>query len=61
MEARSECGGNLVRLGETRYSSGAMPTDRLYTGQVEEAELGLYYYVARMFDPALGRFLARTA
>lgn len=32
------------------------PTDYGYTGQREEAELGLYYYVARWYDPALARF-----
>ncbi len=28
-----------------------------YTGQVQLAAVGLYYYKARMYDPALGRFL----
>ncbi len=34
-----------------------MGTDRRYTGQREEAGLGLYDYNARYYDPALGRFL----
>jgi RHS repeat-associated protein len=34
-----------------------MPTDRQFTGQRAEASLGFYDYVARQFDPALGRFL----
>jgi RHS repeat-associated protein len=34
-----------------------MPTDRQYTGQRREASLGFYDYVARQYDPALGRFL----
>ncbi len=43
--------------GETRYSGGAvMPTDRLYTGQIAEPILGLYFYNARWVDPVLGRF-----
>ena len=41
--------------GETRYSFGAIPTDRLYTGQYE-AEAGLYFYNARWYDFHLGRF-----
>ena len=41
--------------GETRYSFGATPTDRLYTGQYE-AEAGLYFYNARWYDNQLGRF-----
>jgi len=45
-------------FGETRASSGATNTDYRYTGQRSEAEIGLYYYVARFFDPALGRFLS---
>jgi len=42
--------------GETRYSEGTTPTSRRYTGQYEEAELGLYFYGARWGDPQLGRF-----
>ena len=44
-------------FGEIRYDSGTMTTDYLYTGQREEAEIGLYYYVARWYDPAIGRFV----
>jgi len=47
--------------GETRYSSGALPTTYLYTGQRRESSLGgsdgLYYYGARFYDPWLGRFI----
>jgi len=43
--------------GTTRYEYGAAPTDRRYTGQREEASLGLYFYNARWYDPALGRFI----
>jgi len=42
--------------GETRYSSGPTPTDYRYTGQRQEAGIGLYYYRARWYDPELGRF-----
>jgi RHS repeat-associated protein len=41
--------------GETRYTGGDTPTQRRYTGQIE-AEAGLYFYQARWYDPALGRF-----
>jgi RHS repeat-associated protein len=43
--------------GGTRYSSGTTPTSYRYTGQ-REAEVGLYYYGARYFDPQLGRFIS---
>jgi RHS repeat-associated protein len=41
--------------GETRFTDGDTPTQRRYTGQIE-AEAGLYFYNARWYDPALGRF-----
>ena len=44
-------------FGETRYSSGITSTDYRYTGQLEQADLNLYYYNARFYDPALGRFV----
>jgi len=44
-------------FGEIRYDSGTMTTDYLYTGQRQEAEIGLYYYGARWYDPAIGRFI----
>ncbi len=34
-----------------------LPTDRQYTGQRWDADLGLYDYRARTYDPALGRFI----
>jgi len=45
-------------FGETRYSSGALGTDYKFTGQREQAELGLYFYGARWFDPSIGRFIS---
>ncbi len=42
--------------GETRYSSGSTPTTYHFTGQREDASIGLYYYGARYYDPVLGRF-----
>lgn len=33
------------------------PTDYRYTSQLSQVEIGLYYYNARWYDPALGRFV----
>ncbi len=45
--------------GEQRYSTGItpLPTTFRYTGQRESASFGLYYYGARWYDTALGRFV----
>jgi RHS repeat-associated protein len=43
-------------FGETRYSYGTLGTDYHFTGQREEASLGIYYFNARWMDPSLGRF-----
>jgi RHS repeat-associated protein len=43
-------------FGETRFSSGNLGTDYKFTGQREEASLGIYYFNARWIDPSLGRF-----
>ncbi len=45
-------------FGETRLSTGTMFTDRLYTGQRQIAELGIYHFNARFYSPKLGRFLS---
>ncbi|GAB4582093.1 MAG: hypothetical protein Fur0022_48460 [Anaerolineales bacterium] len=43
--------------GEVRYQSGTLPTKYTYTGQYSHtADFGLMYYVARWYDPVLGRF-----
>jgi RHS repeat-associated protein len=42
--------------GETRFSSGTTPTTWRFTGQREDATIGLYYFNARYLDPQLGRF-----
>ena len=44
--------------GGGRWSSGTMPTRRLYTGQVSDAASGLDYYNARSYDPTLGQFVS---
>jgi RHS repeat-associated protein len=43
-------------FGGTRYTWGSTPTSYRYTGQRQEESLGLYFYNARWYDPALGRF-----
>jgi RHS repeat-associated protein len=59
----TDAGGTVVSevrystFGEIRYQNGTLTTDYLYTGQRQEAEIGLYYYVARWYDPAIGRFI----
>jgi RHS repeat-associated protein len=40
-----------------RFSTGALPTDKKFTGQRLD-NTGLYYYGARYYDPALGRFIS---
>jgi RHS repeat-associated protein len=42
--------------GATR-GPDAVDTPYQYTGQRHEADLGLYYYRARWYDPSLGRFI----
>jgi len=44
-------------FGETR-GTGSSTTDYRYTGQREEEEIGLYFYKARFYDPALCRFIS---
>ena len=43
--------------GQGGRSAGTTPTTYRYTGQRSEATIGLYYYGARWYDPALGRFI----
>jgi RHS repeat-associated protein len=43
--------------GETRYTSGSTPTSYRFTGQREDATIGLYFYNARYYDASLGRFV----
>jgi RHS repeat-associated protein len=55
-------GGKVAELryhpwGGKRFASGTTPTARRYTGQIEDAAIGLYFYNARYYDGALGRFI----
>ncbi len=44
-------------FGEIRYANGAAVTDKLYTGQQQETEIGLSYYIARFYDPVIAHFI----
>jgi RHS repeat-associated protein len=44
--------------GEARYTYNTTPTSYQFTGQRNDYYIGLYFYNARYYDPALGRFLA---
>jgi len=44
--------------GETRLTTGAIYTDKLFTGQREITGLGVYHYGARFYSPRIGRFLS---
>jgi len=43
--------------GETRYAWESTPTTFQYTGQRNDAIIGLLFYNARYYDSALGRFI----
>ena len=59
----SETGGRMSEIrykpwGESRYTFGATPTQRRFTGQVlDEVAGGLYFYNARYYDPYLNRWI----
>jgi RHS repeat-associated protein len=44
--------------GQSRYSSGTMPTDLGFTGQHSDGVTGLDYYVSRYYDPTVGQFIS---
>jgi hypothetical protein len=39
--------------GETRFSTGTMFTDKLYTRQREMSGLGIHHYGARFYSPCI--------
>jgi RHS repeat-associated protein len=44
--------------GTPRWSQGTLPTDYTFTGQRDEAGIGLMHYGARFYSPRLGRFVS---
>jgi RHS repeat-associated protein len=44
-------------FGSVRSTTGALPTDKKFTGQRLDAT-GLYYYGARYYDATIGRFIS---
>jgi RHS repeat-associated protein len=60
----TDANGNVVGeqryypYGETRFTTGSMYTDKLFTGQREITGLGIYHYGARFYSQKLGRFLS---
>ena len=53
-----DLGGTLAKMGYQPYGTSANATGPFgYTGQRFDTVSGLYYYRARMYSPALGRFL----
>ena len=56
-------GGNVEEIhyypfGETITDTGSVSVSHKYTSQELDIETGLYYYNARYYDPALGRFIS---
>jgi RHS repeat-associated protein len=45
-------------FGSERWTNGAMPTPYKFTDQHAEDSVGLYDYDARMYSPALARFIS---
>jgi RHS repeat-associated protein len=45
-------------FGELRITPSDLGTDYKFTGQREEASLGIYFFNARWYDGSLGRFLS---
>ena len=61
----SDSSGNQTEVnayypfGRTQTASpqAGFQVSRRFTGQILDAETGLYYYNARYYDPELGRFI----
>jgi RHS repeat-associated protein len=48
---------NYTPLGEANaFDPGSSLTNHLFTGEAYDSDLELYYFRARMYDPAIGRF-----
>ncbi|MCJ7831029.1 MAG: RHS repeat-associated core domain-containing protein, partial [Dehalococcoidia bacterium] len=46
-------------FGAVKTKTGDGDTAYRFTGELQDAESGMYYLRARYYDPALGRFLGR--
>jgi RHS repeat-associated protein len=46
-------------FGKVLEQKGTIPNPFIFTGREFDQEIGLYYYRARYYDPALGRFLSQ--
>ncbi|MDK0575378.1 RHS repeat-associated core domain-containing protein, partial [Clostridium perfringens] len=44
-------------FGDTRSSTGTLPTEKKFTSQRLDST-GLYYYGARYYDASIGRFIS---
>src|SRR5438105_642636 len=42
--------------GVSRDAGTNLGTDHLFTGQVQDQAIGLYWYASRAYDPVIGRF-----
>ena len=47
-----------MRLGKLTASTGSLVNPFQYTARESDTETGLYYYLARYYDPSAGRFLS---
>ena len=52
-----DTGTRYYPWGGVRWSSGASPTDYMFTGQQEVSYINLYWYGSRWYDQSLGRFI----
>ncbi|TAK31709.1 MAG: RHS repeat-associated core domain-containing protein [Chloroflexota bacterium] len=50
-------GMRYLPYGGSRDAGTNLQTDHLFTSQVLDASIGLYWYNSRAYDPVLGRFL----
>jgi RHS repeat-associated protein len=52
-------GALTITVGATPHGSDPLAQHWTFTGRFFDEETGLYYYRARAYDPAMGRFLQR--
>ena len=54
-------GQRFTPFGISRDSGTNLGTDHLFTGQIQDQSVGLYWYVSRAYDPSIGRFCCPDA